>query len=143
MPAAIGSTSTTRTTAGSTDRGEGYSPRGARSRASGVQVEEATGSAHRRPDACLGVGEQLADVIPIMEDPLLEQIGDRQHARTRVHRMTDELVRTEGPDHGNPRFATRPELADHGRHRPFSISPGGRDGNLIPVWLGHAVGCPT
>src|SRR6185295_8192331 len=82
------------------------------SAASGVGLDEPPGVAHLRPDPGLADGEHLLDVVPVVMDPLAEEIADRQLADRLMDAGPGQVIRPERTDEVDALHAKRQELGE-------------------------------
>ena len=73
---------------------------------------EAAGVAHVGPRERLDVGEQLTEMIPVMVDPLVEQVADGQKPDLRVVAPALEVGGAEAGDQGDAVPAEPGELVN-------------------------------
>src|SRR5213592_3598681 len=95
---------------------------------------------HGRPHVRLHVGQRLADVVPVVVDPFLEQVADPQEADLGVLAPTVEIGLAQ-TTHERDAVVPQPgEFIEQRGHRPRAVAPRAGDRVLIPALEGRAVG---
>jgi hypothetical protein len=87
-----------------------------------------------RPGGRLDVGQQLAQVVAIVMNPLVQEVAHSQVADLRMEASTREIADLELGNEGDAISAERLELGDERRPRTLAVASGPGDFALIPAF---------
>src|SRR5690242_11003943 len=90
----------------------------------GLTRGKAAGVTHVRPRGRLDVGQQLSQVVPVVVNPLVQEIAHPEMADLRVEASAREIAGLEPGNEGAAVPAERVELGGERLARALAVAPG-------------------